>query len=87
MQCFKSEVVNGLGIGRCCSETSSAGVVDESENLPRGLQTPSSFADGSQSGQLTAPMNPESTRTSATRHSIVRASAADGRLGGLFRPV
>jgi len=73
-------------------------VVDESRNLPRGaaftrlprgLQTPRSFTDGSESGQLNDPMNPESTRTSATRHSrrsneCVRLQPG---LGGLFGPV
>jgi len=56
VQCFKNEVVDGLGADQRGGETSSTGVVDESGNLPRGaalmrlpreLQTPRSFADGS----------------------------------------
>jgi len=83
MQCFKSEIVNGLWIDQCGGE-------DESGNLPRGAAFPcglQTFADGSESGQLTAPMNPESPRTSATRHSDVCLFGPDGSLGDLFRPV
>jgi len=76
VQCFKSEVVNGLGTDQRGGETSSAGVIDESGN-PFTRVT-----DGSESGQPTASMNPESTR-SATRHS----RRSDGRLGGLLRPI
>ena len=80
-----------VGTDQRGGEISSAGVIDESENLPRGaafarlprgLQTPRSFTDGSEPGQLTAPMNPESTLTSATRHS----GRSNARVFGLMGP-
>jgi len=41
---------------------------------------------GPNSCQLTGPMNPGSTQTSATQHHPARRHV-DGCLGGLFRPV
>jgi len=56
VRCSKSEVVDGLGTDQRGGETSSAGAVNEClAALLRGLQAPRSFADGSESGQLTAP--------------------------------
>jgi len=73
-------------------ETSSAGVINESGIflthgaaftwLPRGLQTPRSFTDGSESGQPTAPMNPESS----AQVKCVRLHPG-ARLGRLFKPI
>ena len=71
MQRFKIGVVNGLGTDQRGGEASGAGVVDD-----RVWESPSQYcfhmvaSRGTDSGQLTAPMNPAgSTRTNATRHS------------------
>jgi len=99
VQCFKSEVVKDLETDQRGGETSSAGVVDESGNLPRaastrlpgGLQTPRSLPDGSESGPMTGPMNPESTQTSAKYKTFAYVKCVrlrpDGRLDDLFRPI
>ena len=70
MQCFKSEVVNGLGTNQRGGETSSAGVIDEALDSRCSFHAVASrVTDGSESIQLTAPMSPEATLTGARRHS------------------
>jgi len=78
---FQEQSIQWPRADQCGGGTSNAGVIPRGAAFTRlrgGLQTPRAFTDGSGSGQLTAPINPESTQTSGTRHS----RRSDGRPGG-----